>query len=342
MQCEPLKRLLSFVKLCMFLIGLLLLTAALNPVQAIEGKIAFTSNWDGEWAIYIMDGDGGNPYRLTDGGSPAWLPDGEKIGFVHDGDLWVIDREGTNRKNITKGRFKEGIKTPAWSPDGEEIAYRSRVGGIFGITDLYLMDADGRNLKKLTNDLHHEDRPSWSPDGRNIAFSADLRPQENLLQSEIFVIDANGRNRGNLTQNPKAGSTHVSWSPDGSRIAYTASPKPLLWYAPHNIHMMNADGTNKVMLTKEDRWAYEWRPAWSPDSKKIAFTKHTPDGFHDIFTINADGSDLRNITQTHRVREGSPAWSPHPLAVSASGRLVTRWVEVKQSTKRHQHGESED
>ena len=96
---------------------------------------------------------------------------------------------------------------------------------------------------------------------------------------------------------------------------------------------MNADGTNKVMLTKEDRWAYEWAPCWSPDSKKIAFVKQTPDGFHDIFTINADGSNLRNITQTHRKEERFPAWSPAPLAVSSSGRMAARWGEVKQGAK---------
>ena len=87
---------------------------------------------------------------------------------------------------------------------------------------------------------------------------------------------------------------------------------------------MNADGTNQVILTEAGRWIYEEHPTWSLDSKKIAFVKQTPDGFHDIFTINVDGSGLRNITQTHRVSEGSPAWSPAPQAVSASGRMVTQ------------------
>ena len=96
---------------------------------------------------------------------------------------------------------------------------------------------------------------------------------------------------------------------------------------------MNADGTNQVILTEAGRWIYEEHPTWSPDSKKIAFVKQTPDGFHDIFTINVDGSGLRNITQTHRVSEGSPAWSPAPQAVSASGRMVTQWGNLKQGAK---------
>ena len=327
------RRYLKFQKSRASLLVLFLWCSIGVQVYGIEGKIAFTSNRDGERAIYIMDGDGTNPFKLTEGGMPAWLPNGDKIGFVHHGDIWVIDREGRNRENITKGRYEESIYYPAWSPDGSEIVYWSRVGGIFGTPDIYLMNASGRHPKNLTDDLHHDDRPSWSPDGRQIAFTANLRPQGQWVESEVFVMDTNGGNRVKLTQNPHAKSGDVSWSPDGTRIAYSASPKPFLWLAPINIYVMNADGTNPVLLTEQQRWAYESLPCWSPDSKKIAFAKQTPDGFKDIFTINADGSSLQNITQTHRMSEGHPAWSPPPLAVSSSVRLVTRWGDVKESAK---------
>ncbi len=110
MRCKLLMRQQLPTKLYLFLIVVFLLPISAESVFADEGKIAFVSNRgeDGDWAIYIMDSDGGNPFKLTEGGTPAWLPNGEKIGFVHDGDIWVIDREGTNRKNITKGRFCKG------------------------------------------------------------------------------------------------------------------------------------------------------------------------------------------------------------------------------------------
>ena len=333
---------LTFQSGWVLLLILALLTAAGSHAYAAEGKIAFTSNRDGERAIYVMDGDGANPYRLTEGGLPTWLPTGEKIGFVHRGDVWVIDRDGTNRENITKGRFEESIAFPSWSPDGSEIVYWSRVGGIFGTPDIYLMNASGRHPKNLTDDLHYDDRPSWSPDGRQIAFAAYLRPQGQWVESEVFVMDANGGNRINLTQKPRAANSQVSWSPDGTRIAYTATPKPLLWTPPYNIHVTDSDGKHPVILTKQERWAYEWRPCWSPDGKKIAYVKQTPDGFEDIFTINADGSGLQNITQTHRISEGYPAWSPAPQAVSSSGRMVTQWGDLKQGAKPLQRIESED
>lgn len=307
---------------------------------AADGRIAFSSQRDGdeEWSIYIMDPDGGNPSKLTEGSKPAWLPDGERIGFVHHDDIWIIDREGTNRENVTKGRLKESPSFPAWSPDGRNIAYLSQVGGIFGTYDIFLISANGRNAKNLTNDFNREGRPSWSPYGRRIAFEsvfvggANNFGGQKWLGSDIFVMDANGGNRVNLTQNGRAKNHYAGWSPDGSRIAYTASPKPGQLFAPSYIYVMNADGSNPVVLTPQERWANEASPCWSPDSTKIAFVKQTPDGFKDIFTINADGSDLRNITQTHRIGERYPAWSPPPWAVSSSGRLVTLWGSVKRNT----------
>ncbi len=350
MRCNLLKRGRSFVTSCLFLIVVCLFAVSADFALAVEGKIAFSSIRDGDedWAIYIMDADGRNPYKLTEGRWPSWLPNGEKIGFVHDGDFWVVDRDGTNRENVTKGRFEESIFFPSWSPDGDAIAYWSKVGGIFGVEDIFVMSANGRNAKNLTDDLHRDDRPSWAPFRRKIAFASIFVGGANnfggnkWLGSDIFVMDANGRNRVNLTQNGHADNLNASWSPDGSRIAYSAKPKPGLWFAPRNIYAMNADGSNPILLTPQERWTYEASPCWSPDSTKIAFVNQTPDGFKDIFTMNADGSDLRNITQTHRKEEGYLAWSPSPLAVSSSGRLVTKWGDLKQGAKLPPHVENSD
>ena len=330
MRCKLLTRQRPSAKLCVFLIALCMLAVSADFVLAVEGKIAFTSRQDGVSTIYIMDADGGNRYKLTEGGEPAWLPNAEQIGYVYREDIWVIDSNGTNRVNITKGRNDFRIRSPDWSPDGRKIAYSGSRDVFRNILD---MDARGNNSQFLTNDNQHDATPSWSPYGNRIAFRKS--GQGPKLESDIFVINANGANLMNLTKNPPARNANPSWSPDGKKIAYVAWPKPFLWTPPHNIYVMNSDGTNPIMITEEGPWVYEWQPCWSPDGKKIAFVKHTLDGFEDIFTINADGSGLQNITQTHRVSEWSPAWSPAPLAVSSSGRMVTQWGSVKRSAKSH-------
>ena len=330
MRCVLLKRQLPPVRLGLFLIVVLLLAGTADFALAVEGKIVFTSKRDGEKAVYVMDGDGGSQSKVAEGAYPAWHPDGQTISFLYEGDLWLTDLNGSTQENFTNGRVRLGSCVPvSWSPDGRQIAYWGNFNQGVGV---YAMGVNGRNDQIVSAGWTRDGRVSWSPDGRRIAYSEMLKldPPFNRFGSDIFVVNVNGSHRGNLTVNPAPYNMSASWSLNGKKIAYVASPKPFLWLPPHNIHVMNADGTNPVMLTEEERWAYESNPTWSPDNRRIAFAKQTPDGFKDIFSINADGSDLRNLTQTHRVEEEYPAWSPGAQAVSSLGRLVTQWGAVKR------------
>ena len=330
MRYKLLEKQMRLVKFGVFLIVVCLLAASADFALAVEGKIVFTSMRDGEKAIYVMGGDGGSQSKVAGGSYPAWHPDGQTISFLYEGDLWVTDLNGSNRQNLTNGRINLNSCVPtSWSPDGRQIAYWGNSDQGYGV---YAMGTNGGNEQIVEAGWTRDGRVSWSPDGTSIAYSEmrQLDPPFKRFGSDIFVVNANGSTRVNLTVNPAPMNISASWSPDGKKIAYVASPKPFLWLPPHNIHVMNADGSNPVMLTKEERWAYEWNPTWSPDSRKIAFARQTPDGFKDIFTMNADGSDLRNITQTHRVEEEYPAWSPGAQAVSSTARLVTQWGAVKQ------------
>ena len=330
MRYKLLEKQMRLVKFGLFLIVVCLLAASADFALAVEGKIVFTSMRDGEKAIYVMGGDGGSQSKVAGGSYPAWHPDGQTISFLYEGDLWVTDLNGSNRQNLTNGRINLNSCVPtSWSPDGRQIAYWGNSDQGYGV---YAMGTNGGNEQIVEAGWTRDGRVSWSPDGTSIAYSEmrQLDPPFKRFGSDIFVVNANGSTRVNLTVNPAPMNISASWSPDGKKIAYVASPKPFLWLPPHNSHVMNADGTNPVMLTQEERWAYEWNPTWSPDSRKIAFARQTPDGFKDIFTMNADGSDLRNITQTHRVEEEYPAWSPGAQAVSSTARLVTQWGAVKQ------------
>ena len=330
MRYKLLKKQLSLARFGLFLVLVCLLAASADFALAVEGKIVFTSKRDGEKAIYVMDGDGGSQSKVAGGSYPAWHPDGQTISFLYEGDLWVTDLNGSNRQNLTDGRINLNSCVPtSWSPDGRQIAYWGNSDQGYGV---YAMGTNGGNEQIVEAGWPRDGRASWSPDGRSIAYSEmrQLDPPFKRFGSDIFVVNANGSDSVNLTVNPAPMNISASWSPDGKKIAYVASPKPFLWLPPHNIHVMNADGSNPDMLTKGERWAYEWNPTWSPDSRRIAFARQTPDGFKDIFSMNTDGSDLRNLTQTHRVEEEYSAWSPGAQAVSSTARLVTQWGAVKQ------------
>ena len=330
MRYKLLKKQLSLVRFGLFLVLVCLLAASADFALAVEGKIVFTSKRDGEKAIYVMDGDGGGQSKVAEGSYPAWHPDGQTISFLYEGDLWVTDLNGSNRQNLTNGRINLNSCVPtSWPPDGRQIAYWGNSDQGYGV---YAMGTNGGNEQIVEAGWTRDGRVSWSPDGRSIAYSEmrQLDPPFKRFGSDISVVNANGSNSVNLTVNPAPMNISASWSPDGKKIAYVASPKPFLWLPPHNIHVMSADGTDSVMLTQEERWGYEWNPTWSPDSRRIAFARQTPDGFKDIFSMNADGSDRRNLTQTHRVEEEYPAWSPGAQAVSSTARLVTQWGAVKQ------------
>ncbi len=344
MRRKSLKRERSIVKLCQVLTVVFLLALSANFVLAVEGKIAFMSQRgdDEDWTISIMHSDGAGRFELTEGTKPTWLPDGRTIGFVHRDDVWTIDSDGTNLARITKSRPDDGIASAAWSPNGRKIAYYGRLGAVW---DIFVMDADGKNPKNLTRDPRYHGTPSWSPYGNRITFMTLTLVNIQLVvktDTDIMVMGANGGEIMNVTNRPLAKNSDPSWSPNGKKIAYSASPKPGLWLPPRNIHLINVDGTDPAALTPQDRWAYEWNPTWSPDSNMLAFRKQSPDGWTDIYIINADGSNLRNITQTHGVSEASPSWSPAPLAVSSSGRLVTQWGDLKRGAKPIQRIESED
>ena len=143
-------------------------------------------------------------------------------------------------------------------------------------------------------------------------------------------MDADGANRTNITQNPRASNRTPSWSPDGSKIAFAAArnvDRVDPWNGSLDIVVINADGTNPVRLTEDGR--ANWLPSWSPEGKRIVFERTILNDpiYADIYVMNADGTGLVNLTQTPIVPEwdSDPAWKPTPFSVSSRGKLPTRW-----------------
>jgi hypothetical protein len=170
-------------------------------------------------------------------------------------------------------------RAPSWSPDGSRIAFTSERDGN---DEIYVMDADGSNQQRLTNDPAEDWWSSWSPDGSRIAFVSNRDGND-----EIYVIDANGSNQQRLTDNP-AEDRSPSWSPDGSRITFTSDRDE-----NYEIYVMDADGSNQQRLT--DNPAQDWWSSWSPDGSRIAFVSKR-DGNDEIYVMDVDGSNQQRLT----------------------------------------------
>jgi len=169
-----------------------------------------------------------------------------------------------------------------------------------GNEEIYLMDEDGSNQIRLTQNPASDGYPVCSPDNQKIAFVSNRNGDW-----EIFSMNTDGNLQTNLTRNP-ANDGYLSWSPDGQKIVFASDRDSLI---PNllDIYVMNADGTNVIRLTNNA--AEDVHPAWSPDGQKIAFASDR-EGNREIYVMNTDGTNVINLTNYGAAYDDYPAWSP--------------------------------
>jgi TolB protein len=233
----------------------------LSPTWSPDGKkIAFVSNRNqGYLQIWVMDADGANPIRLTDGfwdERPDWSPDGKRIAYdvipnAKDRKVWtrvifVMDADGTNHKQLTN---RDGA-SPSWSPDGRKIAFESSRAG--RSSEIYVMEADGRNQTRLTHDFGDNRDPTWSPDGRHIAYIGHW----DIVSWNIHVIDSDGKNQRLLTK--KGWDQDPTWSPDSERIAFSGTDRNGPVWGIYTVDV----GSGAVKMISEIHKDGDYQPDW--------------------------------------------------------------------------------
>jgi TolB protein len=264
-------------------------------------KIAFVSDRDGNWEIYMMDYDGANQTRLTfnkvDDIGPAWSPDQKRIAYTSyqnmTAGLYILDvYEGRRIPVSTVGTNY----APSWlPPEGKQLAYTSTKDGNPEVYVAEILENPTRvgRVKRLTFNSAVDQSPTWSSTGRQLAFVSDRSGAP-----RIYTMDAEG---SNIVLVSFGGSNHndePAWSPVGDRIVYVARVDNIF-----DLYVLNLRTQQISRLTGSN--ARNETPTWSPDGRHVIFTSNVKDGLQ-IYSIDIDGANLHPLTTKGHNR--MPAW----------------------------------
>jgi Tol biopolymer transport system component len=281
------------------------------PTWSPDGhELAFVSEFSQGADIFVMDTRTSAVRMLNsrtrDETAPAWSPPGvglRRIAYAAfvggNWDIYVSRVGGDSGITLIRDSqaraFVGGPSndySPAWSPDGSALLF---VSDRSSSRDLYLIDAGGRDLRRLTNGMEIEERPEWSPDGSRIAF---VTGHDN--DREIYLLEVSSGQITNLTRS-LGDDYDPAWSPDGSRIAFTSARNGY-----EDIYVINADGSGLLRLTQNG--THNHGPVWSPDGSRLVYVSF-PGQFSEIYVIAADGGAARRLTR-NRADDWSPVWRP--------------------------------
>jgi TolB protein len=260
-----------------------------------QTKIAFKSqseNGDGE--IYVSDFDGGNPQAVTHEktivSAPAWVPGRLAIYYnsYRFGNPDIFYNNLATGEARTVARFGGSNISPAPSPDGSKVAM---ILDKDGWVDLYVADADGSNLKRLTKSPEDESSPCWSPDGKWICFATKIAERRVLAK-----IPADGGAVQVIHTVGAPSPTEPDWSPDGKWIAFTCQ-----FSGEFDICILPADGGAPVILTPGED------PSWSPNSRTLVFTKRA--GWR--YTLSVLDVFTKQVKDIGRIsgNDSQPSWA---------------------------------
>lgn len=263
----------GLVMLTMLPIALLVSSAAEATYSGTNGKLAFVS---------------------TEAGNP---------------DVFTINVDGTGRVDLTASSPAPDIE-PDWSPDGKKIVFLSLRDPGNPQTgpnrEIYVMDADGSNQTRITNNPAFDVQPFWSPNGKQIIFTSNRDGN-----FELYVMNADGTKVRRLTNNP-ALESEGQFSPDGGKIVFVSNRS-----GTFAVYVMSSEGGAARKLTADDVGGL--LPDWSPDGKQIALINNccTEGVNSDVLSVRANGNDLHSVTQDFE-NNADPSWSPDGQRIAFS------------------------
>ncbi len=249
------------------------------------------------------------PDPPTNISGPSWAPDSNHILYHQDtrdsSGIFIIDDNGNNVVHVPHDQRRPAF-LPAWSPKRSQIGYIDAVATRHvprNPLQIYKMDLTKESVTALTSGGDEESIPlAWHPDGQKILFVTQYLFDQEILGSDIFVMDNDGENIINLTQSPEM-EISASWSPDGGQIVFDRE----VGEDESAIFIMEADGQNPQRITFQP--GRNSAPSWSPDGNKIAFLS-SRNRVPRIYTMDTNGQNVQQIAHNQRVFDGPPIWSP--------------------------------
>lgn len=246
-------------------------------------------------------------------GYPNLSPDGTKLVFHSNrlgNAIWIANPDGSDARVLfDPAGIGEDPGTPKWSPDGNRITFAMRPAGARDAneSDIYVMDRDGRNVRRLTNTPGDDSHPQWAADGRRIFFNSaratpDVKAPWGRQWIDIYSMTGDGRDVRKHTDCRNV-CTYPAPSPDGRFVAHRRITTDLgqnwdLTPGPRNseVFVTPLDGSAPVNLSSSP--AYDGWPTWSPNGKWVVFASNRDKVAYtgQIYAVRPDGKDLRRLT----------------------------------------------
>lgn len=274
-----------------------------------KGGIAFVANVNGNWDLFIMNGDGTDLTQLTDTPiderTPAFSPDGERLAYsTSDGAIWIMTLGERAATRLQLPGDRSGY--PTWLSDGAGVVYTSyKVTPPTEDADFFVYSFQEQNQKMFLTQTGPQDYPAISPSGDRLAYVSSLATLVpgfgSTITQQLWVVSLLDGKPAQLL----IGSTiegQPAWSPDGEWIAFASDRK-----GSSDIWVVKPDGQGLEQITSAP--APESSPCWSPGGEEIAFVSNESDRMQ-LSVINVSSRKSRTLSPfgSSTVEMKDPSW----------------------------------
>lgn len=214
--------------------------------------------------------------------------------------IFRINADGTDDIALTDGTVYS--YAAHFNVEREQYVLIAEVDEENFYSDIFVMDADGGNVTRITFEEYGSVIARWSPDGEHIVFTAS---DTNDFIGDLFIMNADGENLTNLTNTPEINEFDPMWSPIADEIVFSSDESGFL-----QIHLIDIDGQNERRLTSDSGQRENYQPAWSPDGQQIAYVSRL-DTNANVYVMDVDGDTQIQVTDYDGVLQTEyPIWSP--------------------------------